>query len=109
MPFRDVITLLVHHVFLFYLLSGSGNIIALDILRAQSSFPVLLKDIKLACGFSKEFDDFVANLESKVGAAAAESGAEAQRSARFLADHLALAVQGSIMIRYGDARVSNDL
>lgn len=85
---------------------GSGNIIALDVLRAQSSFPILLNDIKLACGVNKVFDSFVANLESKVERAANMSGTDAQRSARFLADHLALALQGSIMIRYGDAKVS---
>ena len=75
-------------------------------MRAQSSFPVLFRDIKLACGYNEVFDSFVANVESKIRGNIAVTGPEAQRSARFLADHLALALQGSIMIRYGDARVS---
>lgn len=85
--------------------AGSGNIIALDILRAQASFPSLLKDIKLARGCNRQFDSFVANLEEKIGGMARQGAQEAQRSARFLADHLALAMQGSIMIRYADPRV----
>lgn len=85
---------------------GSGNIIALDILRAKSSFPILLHDIKLACGVNSEFDSFVTNLERSVLTFECLSPADAQRSARFLADHMALALQGSIMLRYTDARVA---
>lgn len=92
-------------MFQYVCCSGSGNIIALDILRAQDSFSALMMDIKLACGVNKDFDSFVTNLESNIGSATGNSGTEAQRSARFLADHMALALQGSIMIRYGDSKV----
>lgn len=86
---------------------GSGNIIALDIIRAKSSLPTLLRDIKLASGFNVEFDSFVKNLEQKIKSLEGTDMNEVQMSARFLADHLALAIQGSIMIRYADAKLAN--
>ena len=64
----------------------------------------MLQDIKLACGCNQEFDRYVTNLEEKIEEAV--NSQDTQRSARFLADILALAMQGSIMIRYGDSKVS---
>ena len=80
---------------------GSGNIIALDILRAKSSIPTLLGDIKKACGCSDIFDGFVSGLEKYIEV----SDMNEERHARLLADQLALAVQGSILLRYGDPKV----
>jgi hypothetical protein len=70
---------------------------------------MLLRDIKLACGINCDFDKFVGNLETLIAGFSKLSAEDGQRSARVLADHLALAMQGSIMIRYTDSRVSDHI
>jgi len=87
---------------------GSGNIIALDVLRAHKSFPVLLRDIKLACGMDPSLDEFISDIEKRVSRAASENimSPMIQREARRLVDMLALAMQASVMARYGDPTVA---
>ena len=88
---------------------GSGNVIALDVLRAHKSFPILLRDIKLAQGASADLDEFVAALERdivEVGYAENALSPSAQRGARNLVDRLAMAMQASVLARYGDPVVS---
>lgn len=88
---------------------GSGNIIALDVLRAHKSFPVLMRDIKVAKGFIPDFDAFVAVLESDLTTSGYAENAlsdSAQRGARNLVDRLAVALQASVLIRYGNPEVS---
>jgi putative acyl-CoA dehydrogenase len=85
---------------------GSGNIIALDVLRANKSFPILLQDIKLAQGCDVGLDLLIADLEQQIQAISSNFlSVEAQSSARNLADKLALAFQASILIRFGDETV----
>jgi putative acyl-CoA dehydrogenase len=89
---------------------GSGNVIALDVLRAHKSFTVLMRDIKVAEGMSPEFDAFVATLEADIvsgGYAENALSETAQRGARNLTDRLAVAMQASILVRYGDPVVSD--
>ena len=88
---------------------GSGNVIALDVLRAHKSLPVLLRDIKLAAGVHADLDSYIAAIEEDMSrgeyAVNALSPA-AQRGARNLSDRLAVAMQASILVRYGDRVVS---
>jgi putative acyl-CoA dehydrogenase len=88
---------------------GSGNVIALDILRAHKSFPVLLQEIKQAMGCDSGFDHLILDLEKQIQELSATNALsmESQRGARNLADKFALAFQASILIRYGDAVVSD--
>lgn len=85
---------------------GSGNIIALDVLRAHKSFPVLLRDIKHALGCDAGLDALIHDIEKRIHQMSPDFlSASAQREARNLTDKLALAFQASILIRYGDETV----
>lgn len=82
---------------------GSGNVIALDILRAAKSLPLLLTDIKQAYGQDSVFDGYVDNLERMLKSVCSDPlSVNSQKSGRLLADQLATAMQGSILIRFGD-------
>lgn len=86
---------------------GSGNVIALDVLRAHKSLPFLLEDIKQTKGSDSGLDLLVQDIESHIQRISSNFlSVEAQRGARNLTDKLALAFQASILIRYGDEMVS---
>lgn len=86
---------------------GSGNVMALDILRGYKALPALFADINSSRGADSSLDQYVASLEKSIAAFAKDpSSAHSQRSARNLVDRLATALQGSVMVRYGDAKVS---
>lgn len=77
---------------------GSGNIQCLDVLRALSREPetgeALLAELDHAQGLHRALDDTVASLRvSFADAARAEAGA------RLLVEHLALALQASVLLR----------
>ena len=78
---------------------GSGNVICLDVLRAiqkePNSLDALLEEIELAKGIDKRFDLFVKNLKQQL---ASHENLEIQ--ARRLVEQLALALQGSLLIRF---------
>lgn len=85
---------------------GSGNVMALDIVRGYKALPALFKDIKSVQGQDSALDLYVANLEQALAVFAKDpASAHSQRSARNLVDRLALAMQGSILIRNGDPKV----
>jgi putative acyl-CoA dehydrogenase len=87
---------------------GSGNVIALDVLRAHKSFPILLQDIKQAAGCDPGLDRLVKDLEDQIHSISSNFlSVNAQQGARNLADKLALAFQASILIRFGDETVSD--
>jgi hypothetical protein len=91
---------------------GSGNVMCLDILRAApSSLPSLMKEIFKAKGQSSTFDihlnelsDFIKRLIQNTPTSGGLS-LEVQRGARELAERLAIALQASILIRFGNATV----
>jgi putative acyl-CoA dehydrogenase len=84
---------------------GSGNVICLDILRAIKKEPEalasLLDEIRLARGGDRRFDAVVGGLDGKLRHAATET------EARRLAEHLALALQASLLIRHGIPEVAD--
>jgi putative acyl-CoA dehydrogenase len=89
---------------------GSGNVIALDILRGMKSLPILMKEIALGKGMSNEFDSFYSTLEKSLYSMGKDLQMNKnvdyhQRGARSLADSLAVAYQGSLLLRYGDEQV----
>lgn len=88
---------------------GSGNVMALDILRGYKALPSLLNDIKTVQGADKAFDHYVKALETSIQNFAKEpSSSYNQKSARNLVDRLAIAQMGSVVIRYGDPKVASN-
>ena len=85
---------------------GAGNIQCLDMLRAMAREPhtleAMLLEIKQAKGGNKYLDAFVVQLEHEL----ADPDALELRS-RLLAEHLALALQGSILVRAGFSAVAD--
>ncbi len=84
---------------------GSGNVQCLDMLRAMQKSPrsleVYLDEVRLAKGSDGRLDAFVSALES-----ALTTGDDLQYEARNLVERMAIALQGSLMIRYGNAAVA---
>lgn len=78
---------------------GSGNIMCLDILRAFSKHPrcleVLAAEIEPSLGRDPRFDRFASRLKDEIRDL---KGAETR--ARWIAQAIALAVQGSLVIRF---------
>lgn len=88
---------------------GSGNVIALDVLRGLKAVPLLLREIKLAQGMDATLDGFVGSLEKTVLQIAKSENVLSdanQRQARNLIDRLAMALQASALLRIGDPTVS---
>jgi putative acyl-CoA dehydrogenase len=86
---------------------GSGNVIALDVLRGAKAIPTLLKEIKRAKGMDSHLDQYVKHLEKSLFAMAGDPlNVNNQRAARNIMDRLAVSLQASILLRFGDPRVS---
>ena len=79
---------------------GSGNVICLDVLRAMAKTPAtvdaLFADIELAAGADARLDAFVASVREELSA----SSNDIEAGARRLVERLALALQGSLMVRH---------
>ncbi len=94
---------------------GSGNVMCLDVLRAAGHdadvVPALLEEIGLARGVDRRFDAFVTDLARGLpcGTAASDApGLEAdQASARLLAEKMALALQGALLLQHAPAAVAD--
>jgi len=86
---------------------GSGNLIALDVLRALQKEPgcleAVMRELNAAVGVDPRYDAFVRATE--VDARAAARGDEA--AARRVAERLALALQGSLMLRFSSSAASH--
>jgi putative acyl-CoA dehydrogenase len=85
---------------------GSGNVICLDVLRAMVKEPQSLDafraELALAAGLDRRFDEHM----TRVDAALADlDGIEAR--ARRIVEAMAMALQGSLLLRYGDAAVAD--
>ena len=88
---------------------GSGNVIALDILRGIKAMPILLQEIKLCMGADSCVDAYIKDLEAALYAMAKDPEPHAphnQRAARNIADRLAIAMQCSFLLRYGDPLIA---
>jgi putative acyl-CoA dehydrogenase len=88
---------------------GSGNVAALDVLRAMvkepEGLPAFLDECSLAAGADRRLD---AHLERvRVASADVFGSAEPQFSARRVVEDLAVALQGSLLVRYAPPAVAD--
>jgi putative acyl-CoA dehydrogenase len=90
---------------------GSGNVTALDVLRALARSPVsadaLLAEIDLAAGGDQRLDVTFTRLRDELKETAAVAGAEAEYRARRLAGLIALAFQASLLVRLAPGAVAD--
>jgi putative acyl-CoA dehydrogenase len=85
---------------------GAGNVNCLDVLRAIRRTPTaldaFLSEVELASGADARLDDAVADLKEELAVQA-----DAESRARRLVERLALALQGSLLLRHGDPAVAD--
>ena len=85
---------------------GSGNVMCLDVLRAMARGPEVVEaffaEVELARGADRRLDAFVARLRAELGDFTA-----VEVRARRIVEHMALALQGSLLVRHGDKRVAD--
>jgi putative acyl-CoA dehydrogenase len=85
---------------------GSGNVIALDVLRAMGrssdSLAAVTDEIELARGADARFDDAVKRLHDELG-----DPEQLPARARRVAALLALCLQGSLVLRHSPSAVAD--
>lgn len=90
---------------------GSGNVAALDVLRAVVREPqtveVLFDELAAAAGADRRLDAAVASLRGEFAALAAASEQEAQHRARRVAESIAVTFQASLLVRFGHPAVAD--
>ena len=84
---------------------GSGNVNALDVLRAMSREPesiaAFLAEVELARGSDASLDRAITDVKGELA-----NAAEAETRARRVVERMAVVLQGSLLIRYGDPAVA---
>ena len=84
---------------------GSGNVQCLEMLRAVNrdagTLEMTLQEIRAARGGNKHFDDFVSRLERELA-----DSSQLEARARRIAELLALALQGSLLVRHAPREVA---
>jgi putative acyl-CoA dehydrogenase len=98
---------------------GSGNVAALDVLRAMAKepegLPAFLDECRLARGANAHLDAHIAAIETRTSALFAADDprsieqrlVDAQFLARHLVEDLGFALQGSLLVRHAPAAVSD--
>jgi putative acyl-CoA dehydrogenase len=85
---------------------GSGNVIALDVLRILLKMPealdAFLAEVDLAAGSDRRLDEHVAKLRENLG-----DRDDLETRARRVAEDLALALQGSLVVRHAPSEVAD--
>jgi putative acyl-CoA dehydrogenase len=85
---------------------GSGNVNALDVLRALARTPAVLDaylaEVDTAAGADRRLDAFVAALRADLA-----DGEALEHRARRTVERLALALQGSLLVRHAPAAVAD--
>ncbi len=88
---------------------GSGNVIALDVLRVlkrePECFAAFDSELELAAGASRPFDTFLSGLRRLVREVAVLDAAAAAGQARRLSAALALGLQSALMLRHAPGAV----
>jgi putative acyl-CoA dehydrogenase len=89
---------------------GSGNVIALDVLRALSREPeaatALLRECELAAGADPRFDAHMLRTREALAALALDRG-DAEWAARRAVEDMALALQASLLLRHSPPEVAD--
>jgi putative acyl-CoA dehydrogenase len=84
---------------------GSGNVIALDVLRALRHEPASLEgfftELDRASGADARLDSAIARLRSEF-----ESGEEIEFRARTIVEQMAIALQAALLVQHGPSIVS---
>jgi putative acyl-CoA dehydrogenase len=84
---------------------GSGNVNALDVIRAMDREPesvtAFVAELELARGSDKALDRSIDALKSELS-----KGPAAEAGARRLVERMAVALQGSLLVRHGDPAVA---
>jgi putative acyl-CoA dehydrogenase len=90
---------------------GSGNVTALDVLRALARSPgsadALLAEIDLAAGGDRRLDEARARLRDELKEVSAADSAGAQYRARGLAGQIALTMQAALLVRHAPGAVAD--
>jgi putative acyl-CoA dehydrogenase len=85
---------------------GSGNVNALDVLRAMDREPdsvtAFVAELEEARGSDARLDRSVAGLKSELS-----NGAGAESGARRVVERMAMVLEGSLLVRYGDPAVAD--
>jgi len=85
---------------------GSGNVNALDVLRAAAKEPgvvdALFSEVGEAGGSDRRLDDHVAALRKEL-----DDGTDLEYRARRLVEAMALALQGSLLVRFAPTAVAD--
>ncbi len=85
---------------------GSGNVAALDALRAMAKRPetvqAFLGELDLAAGADRRLDRSIAELRKQLG-----DPTDLEYRTRRLVEAMALAFQGSLLVRYGSPAVAD--
>ncbi|KOT90502.1 acyl-CoA dehydrogenase [Streptomyces sp. NRRL F-5755] len=88
---------------------GSGNVAALDVLRALAKEPASLDayfaEVDAAAGADRRLDAAVAGVRKMLGTLGDPD--QAQRAARSLAERMALALQGALLVQHSDPAVAD--
>jgi putative acyl-CoA dehydrogenase len=89
---------------------GSGNVTALDVLRALTRTPqaadALLAELDAAAGSDARLDAAVAGLRQRMAALEAATSLEAQHEARRLAGHIAVTLAAALLVRHAPGPVA---
>jgi putative acyl-CoA dehydrogenase len=85
---------------------GSGNVQCLDMLRAMQREPASLEaymaEVKLGAGANRHLDNYIAALGREFS-----NLSDIEYRARVITEKMALALQGSLLVRYGDQAVAD--
>jgi putative acyl-CoA dehydrogenase len=97
---------------LYGIWEGSGNVICLDVLRSLAKEPAsadaLIAEMQLGAGSAPRLQAFVSDVGSSLrGWVREKGGADSERGARILVERLALALEGSLLARYGTRAVAD--
>jgi putative acyl-CoA dehydrogenase len=88
---------------------GSGNVAALDVLRALAkepeALPAFMAEVELGSGANASLDAHVGGLKERLAALA--GGGDPQWSARRIVEDMGLALQGSLLVRHSPAFVAD--
>ena len=83
---------------------GSGNVIALDVLRAMATAPAAVDAFLAEVGLARGHDDL---LDGHLDRTAALMRTAEPRTARQVVEAMALALQASVLVRYAPATVAD--
>jgi putative acyl-CoA dehydrogenase len=88
---------------------GSGNVAALDVLRATvkepDGLPAFLAECELAAGADPRFDAHIAHVKQQLSDVFGSE--DPQFHARRVVEDLALALQGSLLVRFAPSAVAD--